>query len=154
MPLGSAVVSIASLAGMRWAQELETLTELVTVLGRDGQWHVRLWAPGSPPVVLGPYQNPEVSARAGAGMVVPASRISEANTAARADGPPRRLIRAARLLTAGHSFRAPARTGDTEIGPCGANRAATVSRPATPRKPTFSALTTGPGRPVLGLKSR
>lgn len=36
-------------------------SDLVTVLTRDGQWHVRLCSPGHPPVVLGPYQNPDVA---------------------------------------------------------------------------------------------
>jgi hypothetical protein len=40
---------------------LNDQSNLVTVLGRDGQWHVRLWTNGFPPVVLGPYQNPEVA---------------------------------------------------------------------------------------------
>ena len=40
---------------------LNDRSNLVTVLSRDGQWHVRLYDPGSPPVVLGPYQNPDLA---------------------------------------------------------------------------------------------
>lgn len=38
-------------------------SNLVTVLVRDGQWHVRLFTPGYLPIVLGPYQNPELARR-------------------------------------------------------------------------------------------
>src|SRR5436305_13499420 len=108
--------------------------------------------PGAP--LSAPYQNPDVSAWAGAGTPVPASRTSAVSTPARAGGLARRTARVARLLTAAYSGRAPARTGDTETGPYGANRAATVNEPATPGSRTRSRLTAGPGRPVLGLKSR
>ena len=42
---------------------LDDQPNFVTVLGRDGQWHVRLFTPGYPPIVLGPYQNPELARR-------------------------------------------------------------------------------------------
>jgi hypothetical protein len=33
----------------------------ITVLSHGGEWHVRLSTPGHPPVILGPYQNPDVA---------------------------------------------------------------------------------------------
>ena len=111
-----------------------------------------LAGPGAP--LSAPYQYPPLSATAGAGTLAPASRISDASTPIRAGGAPRRLIRVARVVTVTHSLLAPGRTGDTESGPKGANRARTVNWPGTPRSPTLSAATGAPGRPVLGLKSR